>query len=240
MATRIKSNHPNTRQFLWYVVSTIAETKGLQNHSLVAVPMQRGKTPFPEFQEYDHGFGPEYSAKEMIWRGSPDYDKNGEALNQYFTENIRGAVPTSIFKRTKGKTLTYPLTMTVFDLIKVYEQYQKLKLEKIPKFTTKKLPIGKPSQLLKNPLRILFRGKETPILEGSKQHDVCKIMFSKPLNTAIELDRLVDAVYTGEEITPKDKLKNIQNALYDVNQKVKKVTGKSIFSIGSKRFRKIA
>ena len=240
MPIRVNVNHENTRAFLWYVISAIAERDDLSQHPLIPIPMIKGKTPFPKLEKYEHGLGPEYSAKEMTWKQNPGYDDIGEALNKYFTENIRGAVPITIFKRVKATPLTFPLTMSVFELEKLFIQYQTLKADPAYSAIRKKVLANPVSRLAKNPLRILFRGKEIRIDEETIQANVAEVLLSKPLHVDVGLDELVDKVHDGSIVNPKEKQKSMRNACYDTNQKVKKATRRNIFSCGTKSFKRIA
>lgn len=139
MTIRINEKHPDTIKFLWYVVKTIAETENLKQYQIVPIMIEEGKTPFPKFERYDHGFGPDYDAQIMAWKAAGHYDEKLEALSQYFLNNLKGVSQAAIWEWKSKKPLTLLLSMNVIELMPLYKHYQQLKQDvKSIKFTAKK------------------------------------------------------------------------------------------------------
>jgi hypothetical protein len=240
MAIRINAENQKTKDFLAYIVKNIAQKENLKYLDEVLVEIQKGKTPFPEFKKYDHGLGSDYDALEMQWKSNPKYNEKANLIAEYLNSNFQKGTIFSIPEQKNSKPLTFIVRAVIDNPFEIFKIYQKLELETSKNKVLKHKKGNEESKLLKNSLRILFRGKEIKIVEETIQSDVCKIMFSKPLKTLIPLDLIVDKVYGDEVIDTKKKLKNIINALYWINRRVKNSTGKSIFSFGKKRFSRIA
>jgi hypothetical protein len=240
MAIRVNAKNQKTKDFLAYIVKTIAEKEDLKQYDEVKILIQKDKTPFPKFEHYAHNLGSDYDAIEIQIKSDKNYDEKGSLISEYLNNNFQQGSTFPLSKRKSSKPLIFEIRAVVGNPFEIFKLHAKLKAETSKKNPLKTQKKDKESKLLTKPLRIAFRGKEIPVRERTIQSDVCKLMLRKPLNTIIELDQIVDKVYGKDVENPKTKLKNIENAFYLINSKVKKSTGKSIFSYGSKRFIKIA
>jgi len=240
MPIRIDPNKPKNIKFLEFIIGKIKEKEGFELENAVDIKIQKGITPFPVFEKTKPSENIDTTAYEAMQDANKDYDQEAENIGKYLCETFGKDIEMMSPMRTNENPLTFTMVVVVNNRHGIYKIAEELKRKKPKNKQSKTQKKDKESKLLTKPLRIAFRGKEIPVRERTIQGDVCKLMLRKPLNTIIELDQIVDKVYGKDVENPKTKLKNIENAFYLINSKVKKSTGKSIFSYGSKRFIKIA
>ena len=175
----------------------------------------------------------------MMWRSNPDYDEKGNAISLYLMENVKGAAPLIVLKRTKNRPLAFPLIMNVIEQLEIFNQYQHLKIGPAKKELFKKSKEYKPPQFKENPPRILWNDKVIEFPADSIEHEVCKIAFSRTIGKEISWDEIAKNV----DGLPKDKLKTGRQSVYDavkrVNHKTKLLVNKELFRWTEKAFIRI-
>lgn len=258
MRTSIKIKSPNTENYWKYLISEIGKHRPFDVGERVAVQIEEWRTPMPEFQEIPTppgriigemkdkdgkvigvgyvGFDPRRTIGIQIADEKHIFDSRIGALWDYTNNRLTELCSLHSGSFSDDQPMKATLYMTVVNPEKIDKEIWTLDTETQSHEEEKSSSVQTPSQLKKNPLRICIRDKKIPITEGTIQSRVIEIMFDHPLNSLVELDELVDKTYGADILNPAEKWKNIHNALYLVNEKIKQSSGEKIFRLGKTRF----
>ena len=239
MIPHFEPDAPNTISFVKYLVSELLKREPLKNGKTIILRTGEDSPYFPEFTD-------------TLLEGVP-YIKPDESVEEKgaFALSKLTAIYNYLLHKFKFHTTVlwpignneFPLVLNIPMVINdpkgLYKMAEQLGLKPQTDLTPNHNNKNVPSRLKKNPLRIAIGNRESHITEKTLQSRLVEIMFEHEPNEIVELDELVDKGFGLDIINPSEKWKSVNNALYLVNERVKKDTGEVIFKLGKVRYSRI-
>src|SRR3989344_237607 len=236
MKTFIDQKAKATREYQKYIFDECVKYIQSPKADYVEFKAIENITPFPKIIETLCDFSDRKFIQEEV---ITPYQRRLATLSEVLTYTNKNLLPFCDFLTPKSETednLNITFFFTITKPEKLCIKAKKLGIEIAGSKVLNSEKKLRESCIKKNPLRICLAGKEIPIKEGTIQSRACEIMFARPLNAMVEAIDLVEGIYNEYDGVPKDKWKNINNAIYLVNKKVKEITGQQIFKSGKIRF----
>jgi len=240
MAIRVNAKNQKTKDFLAYIVKTIAKKENLKVSDEIEILIQKGKTPFPEFHKYDQGLGSDYEAFEMQWKNDPSYDEKGNLIAQYLKNNLQNSAEIPLPERKGSKPLSFAIRIVVSDTFEIFKLHEKLKVEETKKKTLKTQKENSVPQFLENPPRILWGNKQIEIPKNSMEYNICKLSFDKIVGEEVSWDEIAVNVDGLSKKYIKTGRQSVYDAVKRINQKTMSAVNKKLFDWTNKAFIKIA
>lgn len=236
----VEDKAPKTQDYISYILTKFVERFPLREMEMIDVDINESKTPFPKIRETT-----DYYEGGKLTIPDADYTRERReartaALNKYHAERFNELCALINPSEVVGDILRARLKFTVIDPEKIYAECKKYGVSIPDKEGVLKNTNPVVAKFYNDPPRIMWNGGIVPIKYNSRQQDVCRLAFQRPVNEVIQWDEIATAIDPAILRDTQKGRRSIRFAIYRINQKVEEECGRPLFALQDKSFYRVA
>lgn len=258
MTTHLEPYARKTKEYAQYIFDEIVKRSPLKPGELIEVRVIEGTTPFPKITEIpvrpDIEGAKSNDVMEQIkggWHYSSDpskqietWTKNKDARHEMkiqelnlYTDKILGRIcGYPLYEINTNDPLDITFRFVIMSPEKIRGWMQELGLKIPPKKELTHEKTERRATFTETPPQILWLEETINIPPDSKELDLCRVAFGKPVGENIDWEFAVKEMDWALKRNPKKGLQTIADAIRRLNKRINAKTGQNLFVWTEKAF----